>query len=101
MLTLVAYLHAKPEKREALEAVLHSLVDPTRLEPDCIGYHFHKSADDPNVFMFYENWVSRESLDRHLAMPHLAGFWATRMEYLEADVELRFFEMQSALPVAV
>ncbi|SAK95541.1 antibiotic biosynthesis monooxygenase [Caballeronia catudaia] len=100
MLTLIAYLHAKPEKREALEQILRSLVEPTRLEPDCIDYHFHRSVDDPNLFMFYENWRSRESLDQHLAMPHLANFWEHRLDYLESDVDLQFFEMQSALPVS-
>ncbi|MFB9261966.1 putative quinol monooxygenase, partial [Bradyrhizobium erythrophlei] len=56
MLTLVAYLHAKPEKRLELEALLRSFVEPTRREPGCIEYHFHRDAEDPDVFMFYENW---------------------------------------------
>jgi hypothetical protein len=31
--TLIAYLHAKPEKREELLKILHSLVKPSRAEP--------------------------------------------------------------------
>ena len=61
--TLIAYLHAKPEKREELLKILLSLVKPSREEADCIDYHLHVSNDDPNLFIFYENWRSREELD--------------------------------------
>jgi quinol monooxygenase YgiN len=98
MLTLVAYLQAKPQKRAELEEILRSFVEPTRLEPGCIDYHFHRSADDPNQFMFYENWRSRDDFDKHLAMPYLARFWERRLDYLETDVDLRFAEMQSPYP---
>lgn len=57
--TLIAYLHAKPEKREELLKILQSFVRPSRAEPACIDYHLHVSDDDPNLFIFYENWRSR------------------------------------------
>jgi quinol monooxygenase YgiN len=95
MLTLIAYLKAKPEKRDALQKVLSGFVAPTRLEPGCVEYHLHRSADDPNVFMFYEIWQSQEILDEHLKMPYLSDFWERRLDYLETDVELRSFEMLS------
>jgi hypothetical protein len=53
--TLIAYLHAKPEKRDELLKVLHSFVKPSRAEPACVDYHLHVSNDDPNLFVFYEN----------------------------------------------
>ena len=34
--TLIAYLHAKPEKREELLKLLQSFVEPSRLEPACV-----------------------------------------------------------------
>jgi hypothetical protein len=49
--TLIAYLHAKPEKREELLKILHSLVKPSRAEPACVDYHLHVSNDDPNLFV--------------------------------------------------
>ena len=98
MLTLIAYLKAKPEKREALQKVLSGFVAPTRREPGCLEYQLHRSADDPDVFMFYEIWQSREILDEHLKMPYLSDFWERRLDYLEGDVELRFFDMLSELP---
>ena len=96
MLTLIAHLHARPAMREDLLKVLHSFVTPTREEADCIAYHLHADADDPNHFVFYEVWTSRESLEKHLAMPHLSSFWERRLDYLETDVQLVSLEMLSA-----
>ena len=95
MLSLIAYLNAKPKKVKELEKILHSFVEPTRKEPGCIDYHFHRSDDNPNQFVFYENWRSRKDLDEHLKMPHLKTFWESRMNYLTKDVDLQFFTMQS------
>jgi quinol monooxygenase YgiN len=61
--SLIAYLHAKPEKHEELLKVLLSFIKPSRDEAACINYHLHVSDDDPNLFIFYENWRSREELD--------------------------------------
>ncbi len=52
--TLTATLNARPEKRAELIELLESFVGPSRSEPGCVDYHFHVSADDPNVFYFYE-----------------------------------------------
>jgi quinol monooxygenase YgiN len=35
-LTLNAYLHGKPEKRDELFATLRGFVKPTRAEPRCV-----------------------------------------------------------------
>ena len=69
--TLIAYLHAKPEKREELLKLLQSFVEPSRSEPACVDYHLHVSNDDPNLFVFYENWRTRKELDEHLRHPFL------------------------------
>jgi quinol monooxygenase YgiN len=93
--TLTATLHAKPEKRAELLELLQSFVAKSRSEPGCIDYHFHVSEYDPNVFYFYENWTSREELDRHLALPYLRSFFARHPEFLAKEVEIKFFRMLS------
>jgi quinol monooxygenase YgiN len=91
--TLIAYLHVKPEKREELLEILRGFVGPTREEVGCVDYHLHVSDDDPNLFVFYENWRTRKDLDEHLAQPLLASFWPTRLDYLTKDVEMKFLTM--------
>ena len=70
--TVVATFYAKPEKREQLREMLMGLVSPTRAEAGCIDYDLHVDEQEPNVFMFYENWRTAQDLDEHLLMPYLA-----------------------------
>jgi quinol monooxygenase YgiN len=43
--TLIAYLYAKPERRDELLQILHSFVKPSREEAACVDYHLHVSND--------------------------------------------------------
>ena len=95
--TLNAFLHAKPEKRDELLKVLQSFVKPSRAEPAFVEYHLHVSNDDPNLFVFYENWRTRKELDQHLRTPILTNFWSQRLELLQKDVEIQFITMLSDL----
>src|SRR6202011_3923633 len=91
--TLIAYLHAKPEKRDELLQELLSYVKAAREEAACVDYHLHVSTDDPNLFIFYENWRSRKELDEHLQTPILTSFWSRRLDLLEKDVDIQFITM--------
>jgi quinol monooxygenase YgiN len=93
--TLTATLHARAEKRAELVKLLESFVEPSRSEPGCVDYHFHVSADDPNVFYFYENWVTRADLDRHLELPYQKEWFGRHTEFLTKDADLQFFTMLS------
>lgn len=98
MLTVIAYFYAKPEKRRELEEILNGFVAPTREELGCVDYHFHQGDDDPNVFVFYENWRSRSDWDIHNQRPFLKSFIDRRMDYLTKDVEVKTYTMRSAYP---
>jgi quinol monooxygenase YgiN len=81
-LTVVAELKAKPGSEEDLRRALLALVEPTHREEGCVQYDLHVHSGDPAAFVFYENWTSREHLDRHLASPHLQAFLAKRGDLL-------------------
>lgn len=76
LLTVVAEIKAQAGKEEALRQTLLALIEPTRKEEGFVQYDLHVSTSDPGRFVFYENWVSQEHLDRHLASPHLEAFKA-------------------------
>ncbi len=94
--TLIAYVHAKPERRAELLKILEDFVAPTRSEAGCLDYHLHVSSDNPDLFILYENWRTRQALDEHLAKPYLADFWAKRHDYLSKEVEMTFLTMLSS-----
>jgi quinol monooxygenase YgiN len=74
LLTVIAYMHAKPGKEDELRAALEALIQPTSEDDGYVNYDLHQGVEDPGVFFFYENWESAAQLDAHLAAPHLQHF---------------------------
>lgn len=93
--TVVARFKARPGMEETLRRELLALIDPTTAENGCINYDLHQSADDKALFMFYENWLSREDLDDHLQMPYLQAFLARTDELLAEPAEISLWKMIS------
>lgn len=93
--TIIGTVVAKPEKRDELMRILTAQVAPTRAEPGCISYDFHGDKSDPNVFVFYENFVSKEALDEHLKKAHLKPLMDRLDELLAEPVDIRYLEMLS------
>lgn len=73
-LTLIAKILAKAEKRELVRGELVKLIVPTRAEEGCINYDLHQDNKNPNLFIFHENWESKELLEKHLASTHIAEY---------------------------
>jgi len=82
LLTVVAHMKAKPGKEEDLRRAVLALIEPTRKEEGCVQYDLHVHSSDPGRFVFYENWASREHLDRHAASAHLKAFGALAADLL-------------------
>ena len=95
--TIIGTVVAKPEKREELLGILSGFVVPTRAEPGCVTYNFHCDSEDPNVFVFYENFASQAALDEHLAKPHLRPLTDRLDELLARPVEIRHLKLLSDL----
>lgn len=86
-LTIVAQLKAKPGKERELQQALQALVEPTRREQGIMNYDMHVSNEDPGLFLFYENWRTKDEWDRHMKSPHLEAF-ARRNDELVAEWKL-------------
>lgn len=73
-LTIVARILAKTEKREIVKAELLKLIDVTRAEEGCISYDLHQDNNNQDLFLFFENWESRELWQTHMGNAHLAEY---------------------------
>lgn len=76
-LTIIARILAKEEKRELVKSELLKLIDVTRAEEGCINYDLHQDNENPNLFLFHENWENKEFWQKHMGNAHLS-------EYLKA-----------------
>ena len=82
-LTIVARIEAKTDKVELVKTALLKLIEPTRSEEGCMQYNLHQDNENPEVFVFYENWESRALWQTHMNNDHLK----TYMEETEGAVE--------------
>ena len=82
-LTIVARILVKEGKRELVKAELLKLIDVTKIEEGCINYDLHQDNENQNLFLFYENWETRELWQAHMNNPHLTEY----MKVTEGAVE--------------
>ena|SRR5215216_2626248 len=93
--TVLARARAKEGMEERLRRECLALVAPSRGEAGCINYDLHQSANDPALFIFYENWASKEDLQRHLESPHALRFDEMTEGVLAEPEEITLWEMIS------
>lgn len=83
-LTIVARIVAASDKVELVRGELEKLVPITRAEAGCLQYDLHQDNDDPAVFLFYENWESRDLWQAHMSAPHLQAYGQATAGAVEA-----------------
>jgi quinol monooxygenase YgiN len=93
VLTVIATVQAKPGKERQLEQELFLLVPFTVEEQGCINYDLLKAVEIPGKFVFYENWESKQDLDRHLASEHVRSFLTRADGLLASPVQIELYEM--------
>jgi quinol monooxygenase YgiN len=98
-LTLIAIIRAKKGMGDELGRRLGALVAPTRAEPGNVNYDLHRSNDDPDVWVLYENWKTPSDLDAHFEYPYMKAVLATLPEVLDGEMDLRRCTMVSTLAI--
>lgn len=89
-LTVVANIYSVPEKVDLVKQELQKLIEPTLSEDGCIQYDLHQDNEDPNHFLFFEQWENRDLWQAHMKNDHLAAF----LQATEGAVaNLEIFEM--------
>jgi quinol monooxygenase YgiN len=94
-LTIIATFRAKPGQSEELGRRLIALVEPTRAEAGCINYDLHRSSEDRDIWMFYENWRSKADLDAHVETPYLQALIRDLPKLTVDGLKLKYYSMSS------
>lgn len=74
LLTIIGKIEANPDQIEFVKAELLKLIEPTLKEAGCIQYDLHQDNENPAVFLFYENWETRELWQQHMNNDHLTKY---------------------------
>jgi quinol monooxygenase YgiN len=74
--------------RDFLPVILENATAAVRDEPDCHVFHVMTSADDPNVFHFFEVYTNEAGLDAHREYPHYKKY-RERADGMIADLQIK------------
>jgi len=64
---------SKAREERISKKVLLTLIDRTLTEEGCINFDLHQDNDNKNLFIFYENWESREDWLRNFEKAKASG----------------------------
>jgi quinol monooxygenase YgiN len=100
MIVVVGRVSTDAERREELVRVGEALVAGSRQDPGCIRYGMFAATDDPNSFVFVEEWESQELLSAHFRTQHVADFMTAVPALLTAPPDVAFHDIESTRTLA-
>ena len=99
MLAIIARLEFSPGDMPAFIEAAKPLIDQTLVEEGCELYAMAVDIKDPGVVWISEQWASQETLNAHLASPHIAGFMEKISGLNMLGMDARQYEVTSVGPV--
>ena len=72
--TIVARIEAKKNSVDLVKLELLKLIGTTRKEQGCIQYDLHQDNENPEIFVFYENWENRDVWQAHMNNDHIKAY---------------------------
>jgi quinol monooxygenase YgiN len=91
MLVLVAKITVKSGFEQEFERTMHAAVPKVRAEAGNHAYIFHRSTDNPRMFMFYEQYTDQAALETHRA--HLKEMGLDLAAFLEGGIVREFYDL--------
>jgi quinol monooxygenase YgiN len=83
---LTAIIKSKPGYADALKAHLLELVSHSKTEIACLQYDLHQVEEDPNIYIFHEEWSDAAGLELHNSQPHLQKFVTNSADLRDGDI---------------
>lgn len=74
---------------EAFKRLAADVVAQTRKEPGCLRYDLLQDVEDPNIFLFIEEYKNEDAFQTHRNMPYMAPFRIEREKLLDRFTGLR------------
>ena len=96
MIVVNARCHVLPDRVDGFIDEVRRIIPLVRGEDGCIRYELVSDVYHPGVFLFIEEWESRDHLDRHLACPHMIDYFAKCATWFSAPTDLTIYQVHSS-----
>ena len=93
---IVARWRCRAGEAAKIDAILQELVPAIRAEPGNVSFTAHRSHEDPNEYLLYEQYKSEQAFLDHRQLPH---FKQLVLEGVVPLLEKREITAFSILPV--
>jgi quinol monooxygenase YgiN len=87
----IAHLHARPDKTDELNALLTSLLEPTREETGCIRFELLQNRQSPTEFAIVSTWHNEQAVQHHIGTSHSQRAITRLADLLASPLDLRFY----------
>jgi quinol monooxygenase YgiN len=79
-----------PARRGAFLALARDMCSASREDDGCIGYRVYEDLEQPDRYVFVEEWRDEQALQSHFARPHTTSFMSALVPMLDAPAEALF-----------
>jgi quinol monooxygenase YgiN len=100
MIVVVGRVVTDAERREELKRIGQAVARASRAEDGCLAYRVYEDTENPNEFVFVEEWESQEALERHFATPHIAEFMRAIPATVAASPDVKFHTVERTVDLA-
>lgn len=87
--TVIVEAGLRVKDAEAFKKLAADVILNTRKEPGCLRYDLLQDVEDPNKFLFIEEYRDEEAFQAHRNMPYMDSFRVERAKLLDRFTGLR------------
>ena len=91
MITITALMKAKEGNAADLAKVINDYGPKFLKDPGCNMYTVVKRIDNPNLFLFYEQYENDEALKYHSSAPHFKEMFGAMKPFLDGKPEIYMY----------
>lgn len=95
MIVVTGRVRTDADKRDQLIAVAQKVASASREEAGCVSYRVFEDTEQPNHFVFVEEWKDEEALQEHFRTSHIAEFMQAIRATLIAPPDVKFHQIAS------
>jgi quinol monooxygenase YgiN len=93
MIVVVGRVSTDPAKRAQLIEVAQKVAAASREDAGCISYRVFEDTEQPNHFVFVEEWADEDALQQHFRTPHIAEFMQAIPGTIVAPPDVKFHQI--------
>jgi quinol monooxygenase YgiN len=96
MIVVTGRAHVPPAHRERFVAVATEMCRRSREDDGCGGYRVYTDLEQPDHYVFIEEWSDEEALQRHFVQEHTSAFMADLRGVLDEPADVVFHTTASS-----